>query len=127
MLNRRKDQKIQVYKSSVKEVEGSTRVNTFRKFIYGKEMVERGGLWANARAMSLTEVSNAGIDYDKLTVKFTVNRNPKITTDLKVIFRGEVYDIKSIDELDFRSADCTFTAIKTSDTTKYTAEDEFDE
>ena len=77
--------------------------------------------------MSLMEISNAGLDYDKLTVKFTVNRNPKITTDLKVIFRGEIYDIKSIDELDFRNVDSSFTAIKTSDPTKYTAKDEFDE
>lgn len=127
MLNRRKDQKIQLYKSATKEVEGITKVVRFRKFIYTEDLFEKGGLWANARAMSLTEISNAGLDYDKLTVKFTVNRNPKITTDLKVIFRGEIYDIKSIDELDFRNVDSSFTAIKTSDPTKYTAKDEFDE
>lgn len=127
MLNRRKDQKIQLYKSATKEVEGTTKVVRFRKFIYTEDLFEKGGLWANARAMSLTEISNAGLDYDKLTVKFTVNRNPKITTDLKVIFRGEIYDIKSIDELDFRNVDSSFTAIKTSDPTKYTAKDEFDE
>lgn len=127
MLNRRKDQKIQIYKSATKEVEGTTKVVRFRKFIYTEDLFEKGGLWANARAMSLTEISNAGLDYDKLTVKFTVNRNPKITTDLKVIFRGEIYDIKSIDELDFRNVDSSFTAIKTSDPTKYTAKDEFDE
>ena len=94
MLNRRKDQKIQLYKSATKEVEGITKVVRFRKFIYTEDLFEKGGVWANARAMSLTEISNAGLDYDKLTVKFTVNRNPKITTDLKVIFRGEIYDIK---------------------------------
>lgn len=127
MLNRRKDQKIQLYKSATKEVEGTTKVVRFRKFIYTEDLFEKGGVWANARAMSLTEISNAGLDYDKLTVKFTVNRNPKITTDLKVIFRGEIYDIKSIDELDFRNVDSSFTAIKTSDPTKYTAKDEFDE
>lgn len=127
MLNRRKDQKIQIYKSATKEVEGTTKVVRFRKFIYTEDLFEKGGLWANARAMSLTEISNAGLDYDKLTVKFTVNRNPKITTDLKVIFRGEIYDIKSVDELDFRNVDSSFTAIKTSDPTKYTAKDEFDE
>lgn len=127
MLNRRKDQKIQLYKSATKEVEGITKVVRFRKFIYTEDLFEKGGLWANARAMSLTEISNAGLDYDKLTVKFTVNRNPKITTDLKVIFRGEIYDIKSIDELDFRNVDSSFTAIKTSDPTKYTVKDEFDE
>nr|DAU60989.1 MAG TPA: head tail joining protein [Caudoviricetes sp.] len=127
MLNRRKDQKIQLYKSATKEVEGITKVVRFRKFIYTEDLFEKGGVWANARAMSLTEISNAGLDYDKLTVKFTVNRNPKITTDLKVIFRGEIYDIKSIDELDFRNVDSSFTAIKTSDPTKYTAKDEFDE
>lgn len=108
-------------------MEGTTKVVRFRKFIYTEDLFEKGGVWANARAMSLTEISNAGLDYDKLTVKFTVNRNPKITTDLKVIFRGEIYDIKSIDELDFRNVDSSFTAIKTSDPTKYTVKDEFDE
>lgn len=125
-LNHRKDEKIQVYYSTVKVQVGSTREETFRQFIYSQDKFESGGLWANARTLTNTELTSGGLNIDLLTVKFTVNRNINIKTNCKVIYRGEVYDIKTIDELDFRSTEMSFTAVKTGDTTKYSG-DLFDE
>lgn len=119
MLNKRKDEKIQLYRLKTIVPEGSTREEKYRQFIYNKDTFDKGGLWANARTMTNTEAVNSGLDYDKFNVKFTVNNNPKLTTDLKVIYRGEIYDISTIDELDFRNVDNTFTAVRTTDTTKY--------
>lgn len=125
-LNHRKDEKIQIYEKSVRREEGTTREVTYRQFIYDEDTFDRGGLWANARNLTLTEVTNSSLATDKQNVKFTVNRNDKITTRGKVIYRGEVYDINSIDYLDFRSLEMSLTAVKTDDTTKYSG-DLFDE
>lgn len=119
MLNSRKDEKIQLYRQVTTVLEGSTKEVKYRQFIYSEDMFNKGGLWANARTMTNTEAINSGLDYDKFNVKFTINNNPKLATDLKVIYRGEIYDISTIDELDFRNVDNTFTAIRTADTSKY--------
>lgn len=124
-LNKRKDEKIQLYRRVSKRIEGTTKDEYYRSFIYSEDIYERGGLWANARTMTNTEAVNSGLDYDKFNVKFTVNRNSALATDLKVIYRGEIYDISSIDELDFRSVDNSFTAVRTTDTTVY-AGDKFE-
>lgn len=121
-LNHRKDEKIQVYKSVVKQESNSTRDTYYRQFIYSQDKFESGGLFANARTMTSTEVVNSGLEYDKANVKFTINRNDEIKLDLKVIYRGKIYDINSIDGLDFRSKEMSFTAIATSDTTKYSGD-----
>lgn len=118
-LNKRKDEKIQLYRKMTEVIEGTTREQNYRQFIYNQDKYEKGGLWANARAMTNTEAVNSGLDYDRFNVKFIINRNSNLATDLKVIYRGEIYDITSIDELDFRGLENTFTAVKTSDTTKY--------
>lgn len=125
-LNKRKDEKIQLYRRISKRVEGTTVVENYRSFIYPKEVFYLGGLWANVRTMTNTEAVNSGLDYDKFNIKVTVNRNPKLATDLKIIYRNEVYDISTIDELDFRSVDNSFTAVRTADTTVY-AGDIFEE
>lgn len=125
-LNHRKDEKIQIYESVTKRDLGSTRESSYRQFIYTEDMFESGGLWANARTLTMTEVTNSSLATDRMNVKFTVNRNDKITTRGKVIYRGEVYDINSIDALDFRSLEMSFTAVKTGDTTQYSG-DLFDE
>lgn len=125
-LNHRKDEKIQIYESITKREEGTTRENSYRKFIYDQDKFESGGLWANARTLTMTEVTNSSLATDRMNVKFTVNRNEKITTQGKVIYRGDIYDINSIDALDFRSLEMSFTAVKTGDTTKYNG-DLFDE
>lgn len=126
MLNKRKDEKIQIYVAEEREVEDSTVVKKYRKFIYDREVFERGGIYANAREMSNTEVVNSGLELAKVNVKFTVNRNNSITADGKVIYRGKVYDINAVDKTDFRSPDMTFIAVLTSDTIKY-AGDLFDD
>lgn len=126
MLNARKDEKIQLYRKVVEVVEGTTREVNYRQFIYDKNTYDKGGLWANARTMTNTEAVNSGLDYDKFNVKFTVNNNHNLATDLKVIYRGEIYDITTIDELDFRNVDNTFTAVRTADTSVY-AGDRFEE
>lgn len=119
MLNKRKDEKIQIYLSEEHEVEGSTVIRKYRKFIYERAVFEGGGIYVNAREMTNTEVVNAGLEIAKVNVKFTVNRRKEITADCKVIYRGKVYDISTVDNADFRSLDMSFTAILTSDTTKY--------
>lgn len=126
MLNKRKDEKIQIYIAEEREEENSTVVKKYRRFIYGRELFEKGGLYANAREMTNTEVVNNGLEITKINVKFTVNRNKNITADCKIIYRGKVYDISAVDNTDFRSPDITFTAVLTSDTTKY-AGDLFDD
>ncbi len=119
MLNKRKDEKIQVYKPVAHDVPDSTIIRKYREFIYDRDTFERGGLWANAREMTNTEVVNSGLEIAKVNVKFTVNRSREITADYKVIYRGKVYDINSVDNTDFRSPDMSFTAVLTSDKTKY--------
>lgn len=119
MLNKRKDEKIQVYSPYDYEVPDSTVIKKYRKFIYDRELFECGGIYANAREMTNTEVVNSGLEIAKVNVKFTVNRRKEITADCKVIYRGKVYDISTVDNTDFRSPDMSFTAILTSDTTKY--------
>ena len=125
-LNHRKDEKIQIYRTVVREEEGTTRESNYRQFIYDNDTFERGGLWANARTMTMTEIATGGLSIDRLNVKFTVNRNPQINTDCKAIYRGDVYDINSLDELDFRKPEMSFTAVKSGDTLKYSG-DLFDE
>ena len=125
-LNHRKDEKIQVYYVEKEFPVGSTREETYRHFIYSREKFESGGIFANARTLTNTELTSGGLNVDVLTVKFTINRNDKIDTKDKIIYRGEVYDISTIDFLDFRSKDITFTAKRTGDTTKYSG-DVFDE
>lgn len=119
MLNKRKDEKIQVYLAEEHELPDSTIIKKYRKFIYSQDMFERGGIYANAREMTNTEVVNSGLEIAKVNVKFTANRRNEITADCKVIYRGKVYDIGTVDNTDFRSPDMTFTAVLTSDTTKY--------
>lgn len=122
MLNKRKDEKIQVYLAEEHEQPDSTIIKKYRKFIYSQDLFERGGIYANAREMTNTEVVNSGLEIAKVNVKFTVNRRKEITADCKVIYRGKVYDIGTVDNTDFRSPDMTFTAVLTSDTTKYSGD-----
>lgn len=126
MLNKNKDEKIQLYRRVSATPEDSTREINSRHFIYDYDTFTKGGLWANARMMSNTEVVNSGLSFDKVNVKFTVNRNPKITTDLKVMYRGKVYDIGTIDELDFRNPEMSFTAVYSPDTVDYDGGDEYE-
>lgn len=119
MLNKRKDEKIQVYQSVKRELPNSTVEKDYRKFIYDRDLFERGGIYANAREMTNTEVVNSGLEISKINIKFTVNRRKKITAECKVIYRGQVYDISTVDSTDFRSPDISFTTVLTSDTKKY--------
>ena len=126
-MNKRKDQRIQLYRKESVQVEGSTKAKYYRRFIYSQDQYMNGGVWANARDMSVTEVVSTGMQQQVENIKFEVNRNSKIHEDLKVIYRGEVYDIKPpIDNFDGRTKYITFVATKTTDTIKY-AGDLFDE
>ncbi len=119
-MNTRKDQKIQLYRKVEEEPEGSTRSVYYRQFIYSEDKFMSGGLYANARDMKDAEVVSSGLQQQVTNVLFTVNRNPLIKEDLKVIFRGEIYDITPpVDQLDGRTPEIKFTAVKTVGTTKY--------
>jgi hypothetical protein len=70
--------------------------------------------------MKDTEVVSSGLQQQVTNVLFTVNRNPLIKEDLKVIYRGEIYDITPpVDNLDGRTLEIKFTAVKTVDKTNY--------
>lgn len=119
-MNHRKDEKIQLYKKATKRQQGSTKTLDYRQFIYSEDKFMSGGLYANARDMSGTEIVSNGLQQEVEYVKFTVNRNPLIKEDLKVIYRGQIYDIKApIDNFDGRTIDITFNAVKSTDTTTY--------
>ena len=108
-----------MYKSVEHETPNSTVIRKYREFIYDRDTFERGGLWANAREMTNTEVVNSGLEIKQINVKFIVNRNRVISADCKVIYRGKIYDIKSVDNTDFRSVDMSFVATYSSDGEKY--------
>ena len=113
-MNKRKDEKIQLYRKLSRKEPNTTKDVLYRQFIYSEEKFLTGGLYAYARDMSTTEIVSNGLQQEKKYVKFTVNRNPLIEEDLKVIYRGEVYDITPpIDNYDGRSPEITFMAVKT--------------
>ena len=119
-MNHRKDEKIQLYRVITKKQEGTTKQLKYRQFIYTYDKFMSGGLYANARDMSGSEIVSNGLQQEVEYIKFTVNRNPLIKEDLKVIYRGQIYDIKApIDNFDGRTIDITFNAVKTVDTASY--------
>ena len=119
-MNKRKDEKIQLYRTVTKKQENTTKQLKYREFIYSEDKFMSGGLYANARDMSGSEIVSNGLQQEIEYVKFTVNRNPLIKEDLKVIYRGQIYDIKApIDNFDGRTIDITFNAVKSTDTTTY--------
>lgn len=122
-LNHRKDEKIQIYRRVVKTASPTSTIeHNYRQFIYSQDKFESGGLFANARMLTNTEATSGGLQFDRQNVKFTVNRNDDIDTRYKVIYRGKVYDINSIDALDFRSKDMSFTAVQQDDPIPYTGD-----
>lgn len=123
-MNHRKDEKIQLYRAVKRQVQGTTRTEWIRQFIYSESIFLSGGIYANAREMKDSEVVTSGLQIGIEYRKFTVNRNPLIKEDLKVIYRGDVYDITPpIDNFDGRTKEITFNATKTSDTNKYTGDE----
>lgn len=119
-MNTRKDEKIQLYRRIEKEVEGTTKTSFYRQFIYSQDKFMSGGLFANVRDMKDTEIVSSGLQQQVTNVLFTVNRNPLIKEDLKVIYRGEIYDITPpVDNLDGRTLEIKFTAVKSVDKTNY--------
>lgn len=111
MLNDRMDERIQVFEAVQRPVGSGTAMRWHRKFIYNKDLFERGGIYANVRAMTNKEIVNGGLEIKEENIKFIVNRRKEITKDCKVIYRGKVYDISTVDETDFRSNTISFTAI----------------
>ncbi len=127
-MNTRKDEKVQFYRKKIVREKGTTRDTYYRQFIYPESKYKSGGLYANARDMKDSEIVSSGLQQQVKTVLFTVNRNPLIEEDLKVIYRGEIYDITPpIDGLDGRTIDIKFTAVKTMDSTKYSGDKFLDE
>lgn len=119
-MNTRKDEKIQLYRKITAREQGTTKNIYYRQFIYSQEKFASGGLYANARDMKDSEIVSSGLQQQVKTILFTVNRNPLVKEDLKVIYRGEIYDITPpVDNLDGRTIDIKFTAVRTTDTTKY--------
>lgn len=119
---KRKDERIQVYYRESETPQGSTRTANYRHFIYPKALHDVGGLYLQASALSATDTVNADLKVAKEPVKFTVNRNSKITNECKVIWRNVVYDISYVDGFDFRSRQISFVGIASADTTKYTGD-----
>lgn len=123
---KRKDERIQIYYRESETPQGTTRTSNYRHFIYSKTLYNAGGLFMQAAALSATDTVNSDLKVAKEPVKFTVNRNRKITNECKVIWNGVVYDISYVDGFDFRSRQITFVGIASADTTKYTG-DRFDD
>lgn len=127
----KKDEKIQIYCIEEIPVENSTVVKKYRKFIYDQDLYEKGGIYANVREMTNTEIVNNGLEITRVNLKFIVNRRKEITSDCKVIYRGKVYDIGNVDNTDFRSNEISFTAVLTSadgsDPIKYNGGDLFED
>lgn len=115
----RKDEKIQLYRKITKRQSGSTKDFAYRQFIYPESTFISGGLWCSARALKAEEAVSSGFITSNINVQFTINRNSQIKDDLKVIYRGQIYDIDYIDPYDFRSKEMTFAAKQTGDTTNY--------
>lgn len=122
---KRKDERIQVYYRESETPAGTTRRNDYRHYIYSKALYDAGGLYAQTAALSATDSVNSDLKVAKEPVKFTVNRNRKITNECKVVWNGVIYDISYVDGFDFRSKQITFVGIASADTTKYTG-DRFD-
>lgn len=123
-LNARKDEKIQIYNTVIRQV--GTLDTKYRKFIYNEEKYIQGGLWANVRALESSEKISNNLAYDIDYIQLIVNRNDKIATASRVIYRNQIYDIENIDPLDFRSMDIKIKAKKSVDNNKYEG-DIFDE
>lgn len=116
---RMKDNRLQIYYRETESVAGSTVESSYRHFIYSKKLFREGGLYYSAMGLKMEDAVNSGLSVDTIPVRFTVNRNIKITTKCKVICDGKVYDIKYIDPFDFRSKQMTFVALESPDKTKY--------
>lgn len=119
-MNIRKDEKVQVYKTVVQVV--GTREVKYRKYIYSEDIFYSGGLWANARGLLSSEVMSSGLSFEQDYVQFTLNRNKKIDKTCKIIYRNDIYDIESIDPMDFRAIDFKVKARKSVDNTVYSGE-----
>lgn len=119
----RKDEKIQLYRKITRQQEGSTRDDAYRQFIYPKAVFDKGGIWCRARALKAEEAISNGLVSSNINVQFTINRNGRVKDDLKVIYRGQIYDIDYVDAYDFRSKEMTFAAKQTVDKTNYAGDE----
>lgn len=117
VINHRKDEKVQIYKT-VKEVAGTRDVN-YRQFIYDRNTYEGGGLWANARGLLSTEVMNSGLSFEQNYVQFILNRYNDIDKTCTIVYRYKQYAIESIDPVDFRATDIKVKAKEIDDTIPY--------
>lgn len=117
--NTKKDEKAQVYRTVTEPEEGGTRDLNYRQFIYNKDTFDGGGLWVNARGLLSTEVMNSGLATEQDYVQFKFNRYNDIDKKCKVIYRYEIYDIESVDPIDFRATDIKVKARKSVDNAKY--------
>ena len=122
-MNERKDELAQVYYVNT-TLDGTLETN-HRHYIYSQAKKEAGGLYVNARALKSEEKVSNGIGTGINAVQFRFNRNEKITQECKIVYRGSVYDVDSIDPFDFRSVDMKVRGKETVDNTTYGA-DEYD-
>ena len=123
---RQKDVRVQIYYRETERQAGSTVDTNYRHYVYSEKLYKEGGVYCLPMGLQMTDSFQSGLETDKIPVRFTVNRNYKITNKCKVIFDGEYYDISYIDPYDFRSPQMTFVAVKSTDTAKY-AGDRFEE
>ena len=100
VLNSRKDEKIQIYWTDERDVEGTTVVKKFRHFIYSRRVFRTGGLWANVRSLKTSEIVANGLALNQVNIQVTVNRNPYIDSTQKIIYRNNVYDINEYHNTD---------------------------
>ena len=122
-MNERKDELAQVFYTHI--TRDGTKETKHRHYIYTLAQKESGGLYVNARGLTSDEKVSNNISININAVQFKFNRNDKITQNCKVVYRGKVYDIDTIDPIDFRSIDMKVRAKETKDTTKY-GDDEYE-
>lgn len=123
-LNDRKDELAQVYYKSTTQ-EGTEDVH-HRHFIYSRAKKEAGGLYVNARDLASSEKVNNSVGTNIRATQFIFNRNDKINEMCKIIYRGVVFDVYSVDMFDMRSMNMKVIAKENTDTTVY-GDDEYEE
>lgn len=119
-MNDRKDELAQVYRITQDE-----NGVYHRHYIYSASQKTNGGLHVNYRSLASKEKTSPDIGFDLVSCQFKFNMNAKIVNECKIVYRGTVYDIKSVDDFDRRQRDMKVIAQETTDTYDF-GEDEYD-
>lgn len=122
-MNTRKDERAQVYR--VTKSENGTLEVLHRHFIYPQAKKTEGGLRVNYRGLESKEKVAIGVGFNLRSAQFRFNMNRNITEECKIVYRGVVYDIRTVDPFDGRQREMKVVAVENTDTATY-GEDEYD-